>query len=122
MPSSAELAYTQLPADSRAEIRLPAVLKEHALRVAQARGETLTELVIEALAAIVAQEMPAIEEWNLTPDEQIRLLQTLGRQSELTARSERARADADRLFGPAVNAARSDGADQRPFVPVKGGR
>ena len=56
MPTDAELAYLELPADARMEVRLPSLLKEHAELVATARSEQLSELVVAALAEKVAEE------------------------------------------------------------------
>jgi uncharacterized protein (DUF1778 family) len=99
MPVHAALAYLELPADDRLETRLPKVLKRHAETVAKAKGETLSEYVVEVLAERVAAEIGSIQEWRLTATEQAELLRILSGSTPTTAALEAATRRAERLFG-----------------------
>lgn len=100
--SDTEQAYLQLPADSRLEIRVPAVLKEHAEQVAAARHEKLSAFVLAAIAAAVGQGLAEIGTWKLTMQEQVELLQVLAKPSFHTPAMTAARERTDALFGPSV--------------------
>jgi uncharacterized protein (DUF1778 family) len=99
MPAHAALAYLELPADDRLETRLPKVLKRHAETVAKAKGETLSEYVLEVLAESVASEIGSIQEWRLTAKEQAELLHILAAPAPTTAALETATRRAEKLFG-----------------------
>lgn len=77
MATDTERAYAELPANARMEIRLPSLLKEHAELVAGIRSEKLSELVIEALAEKVSEELASARTWKLTIPEQSELLRLL---------------------------------------------
>jgi len=53
------------------------VLKRHAETVARAKGETLSQYVVEVLAERVAEEIVATQELRLTAPEQAELLRFL---------------------------------------------
>lgn len=99
MPTTAELAYLELEKDARLELRLPRLLKEHAELVAAQHGESLTEIVLEALAARVAAELPTVREWKLTAEEQVELLRVLSAPAEKTREMRLAEALASDMFG-----------------------
>jgi uncharacterized protein (DUF1778 family) len=99
MPAHAAIAYLELPADDRLETRLPKVLKRHAETVAKAKGETLSEYVVEVLAESVASEIGSIQEWRLTANEQVELLRILAAPAPTTAALEAATRRAEKLFG-----------------------
>lgn len=99
MSTHAAQAYLDLPADDRLETRLPKVLKRHAETVARARGETLSEYVVEALAERVADEIGTAQEWRLTVTEQAELLRILAAPAPTTAALEAATRRAEKLFG-----------------------
>ena len=96
MTAAAALAYLALPADERFESRIPNVLKRHAERVAKARGESLSEYVMEVLAERVATDMAETLELHLTTTEQAALLKLLTAPAvvtpQLAAASQRAKA------------------------------
>lgn len=99
MSRDTALAYRSLPVDDRADVRLPSLLKAHAARVAEAKGESLSTLIVEALAAIVARELPKIESWQLTAPEQAELLRVLAAPPVVTPAQRRAQKRAVELFG-----------------------
>jgi uncharacterized protein (DUF1778 family) len=99
VPDRTAQAYLDLPADDRLETRLPKVLKRHAETVARARGETLSEYVVEVLAERVADEIGATQEWRLTATEQAELLRILAAPAPTTAALEAATRRAETLFG-----------------------
>lgn len=102
MPSDAERAYLDLPADARMEVRLPSLLKEHAELVAATRSGRLSELVVEALAQKVSEELASARAWKLTVPEQAQLLRVLSRKPRATRTLARATGAAARLFGKAA--------------------
>jgi uncharacterized protein (DUF1778 family) len=102
MPTDTERAYVDLPADTRLEVRLPSLLKEHAALVAATRSERLSDLVVEALAEKVSQELAAVRSWKLTVPEQTQLLRVLVTQEEDSPAMVRARKRAAQLFGKAA--------------------
>ena len=102
MPTDTELAYLDLPADTRMEVRLPSLLKEHAALVAATRSERLSDLVVEALAEKVSQELAAVRSWKLTVPEQARLLRLLVTQAPEAPAMARARTGAAKLYGKAA--------------------
>lgn len=99
MSAPAAQAYLDLPADDRLETRLPKVLKRHAETVAKARGETLSEYVVEVLAERVANEIGAAQEWRLTVTEQAELLRILAAPAPTTAALGAATRRAETIFG-----------------------
>jgi len=99
MTAHAAQAYLDLPADDRLETRLPKVLKRHAETVAKARGETLSEYVVEVLAERVADEIGAAQEWRLTVTEQAELLRILAAPAPTTEALAAATRRAETLFG-----------------------
>ena len=99
MPAEAAQAYLDLPADDRFETRLPKVLKRHAEAVAKARGETLSQYVLEVLAERVAGEIATTQEWRLNPAEQAELLRVLAAPAATTAALAAATERAEHLFG-----------------------
>lgn len=98
MPNHAR-AYLDLPADDRLETRLPKALKRHAETVAKARGETLSQYVVGVLAARVADDIGAAQEWSLTIKEQAELLRILAAPIPTTSALEAATRRAEKLFG-----------------------
>ena len=100
MKSDAEQAYRDLPNDARLEIRVPAVLKQHAELVASARHENLSEFVLGAVAEAVSEGLAEVGTWKLTMPEQKELLQVLSRPATHTPAMTAARAKAEKLFGP----------------------
>lgn len=99
MTTDADLAYLELPADSRMEVRLPSLLKAHAEMVAATRSENLSKLVVEALAEKVSAELASARVWKLTVPEQVQLLHILGSKRRRSAGMSKARRRAHRLFG-----------------------
>lgn len=99
MPSDTELAYLELPADARMEVRLPALLKEHAELVAAIRSEKLSELVVEALAEKVSEELASARTWKLTVPEQAELLRVLSTKPVSSRTLSKATRRAAKLFG-----------------------
>ena len=99
MPDHAAQAYLDLPADDRLETRLPKVLKRHAETVAKAKGETLSQYVVEVLAERVADEIGKAQAWHLTATEQAELLRVLAAPAPTTAALEAATRRAEKLFG-----------------------
>lgn len=106
--TKAAQAYVGLPADERFETRIPAALKRHAETVARARGESLSQFVLEVLAERVATEMVAIQELALTPTEQGELLRILSAPSSVTPALEKAMAAAEALWGLPSGEAKAD--------------
>ncbi|SRR5258706_2775655 len=92
-------AYLDLPADDRLETRLPKLLKRHAETVAKARGESLSEYVVDVLAERVANEIGSTQEWRLTATEQAELLRILAAPAPSTAALQAATRRAEDLFG-----------------------
>lgn len=99
MPVRAAQAYLALPADDRLETRLPKVLKRHAEAVARAKGETLSQYVVEVLAERVADEIGSAQEWHLTDAEQAELLRILAAPAPTTKALAAAMRRAEKLFG-----------------------
>ena len=99
MLADAAQSYLNLPADDRLETRLPRVLKRHAETVAKAKGETLSEYVVEILAERVAAEIGSTQEWRLTATEQAALLRVLAAPAPTTAALQAATRRAEDLFG-----------------------
>ncbi|MEJ7813325.1 MAG: DUF1778 domain-containing protein [Gemmatimonadaceae bacterium] len=77
MLTDTEMAYLELPADARLEVRLPSLLKQHAEVVAAAKGGNLSQLVIEAVAEKVSAELVLARNWRLSAPEQAELLRVL---------------------------------------------
>lgn len=92
-------AYLDLPADERFEARIPGALKRHAEAVARARGESLSEYMLEILAERVATDIVATQELQLTPVEQVQLLRLLAQPAMTTPGLAKALARADSLWG-----------------------
>ncbi len=92
-------AYLDLPADERFEARIPAALKRHAEAVARAKGESLSEYVLEIVAERVAIDIVATQELQFTPVEQVELLRLLARPAPSTPELRRALEKADALWG-----------------------
>ena len=99
MANDSELAYLELPADARMEVRLPTLLKEHAELVAATRSAKLSELVVEALAEKVSEELAAARTWKLTVPEQAELLRVLSAKRGRTVALSKATQRAAKLFG-----------------------
>lgn len=99
MASDTTKAYLELPADDRFEARLPRLLKRDAEAVARARGETLSQYVVKAVAEKVAEEIAATRQWSLTPGEQAELLRVLATPAPTTAALETATRRVEELFG-----------------------
>ena len=99
MLADAAQAYLNLPADDRLETRLPKVLKRHAETVAKAKGETLSEYVVEILAERVTDEIGNMQEGRLTAIEQAALLRVLAAPAPTTAALQAATRRAEDLFG-----------------------
>jgi uncharacterized protein (DUF1778 family) len=99
MLDDAAQAYLDLPADDRFETRLPRILKRHAETVAKARGQTLSQFIIEALAERVAAEIVSTQELRLTAVEQVELLRILATPVRTTPALEAATKRAEELFG-----------------------
>ena len=99
MLTSAAKAYVDLPADERFETRMPNLLKRHAESVAAANGESLSQYVIHAIAARVADDLAHQVEWQLTIPEQVELLKVLGAPPTTTPALEEAGRRAKELFG-----------------------
>jgi uncharacterized protein (DUF1778 family) len=99
MRANAAQAYLDLPADDRLETRLPKVLKRHAETVAKAKGESLSEYVVEVLAERVANEIASTQEWRLTTAELAELLHILAAPAPTTAALKAATRRAEDLFG-----------------------
>lgn len=95
MTSPAIRAYLDGPQDDRFETRMPALLKRHAERAAKARGTTLSQYILAAVAERVSEDIIAAEELHLTPLEQAELLRVLaspaGSTEQLSAATDRAR-------------------------------
>jgi uncharacterized protein (DUF1778 family) len=99
MPVRTGHAYLELQADDRLEARIPKVLKRHAESVAIARGESLSEYVVEMLADQVAKDIESTQEWHLTAREQAELLRILAAPAPTTAALRAATKRAEKLFG-----------------------
>lgn len=99
MPTDTELAYLELRADARLEVRLPRALKEHAELAAAARSEKLSDFVVEALAERVSRELAAARRWKLTVPEQTELLRILSAKRTTAPAMNRATKRAAALFG-----------------------
>ncbi len=99
MPATAGSAYLESPQDERFETRMPGLLKRHAERVAQSRGQSLSQYVLAALAARVSEDILEVEELVLTPPEQVELLRVLAAPAAQTAALESATERARQLFG-----------------------
>lgn len=102
MPTDTDSAYLDLPADARMEVRLPSLLKEHAELVAATRSEKLSQLVVEALAEKVSDELASARAWKLTIPEQTELLRILAAKPVRSRALTRAVRQASRLFGKAA--------------------
>jgi uncharacterized protein (DUF1778 family) len=102
MLSDSEMAYLELPADSKLEIRVPAMLKQHAEMVASARHETLSEFVLSVLAEAVGAGLAEGGSWKLTITEQEELLRVLANPAAHTPAMTVARAKAGKVFGLSV--------------------
>lgn len=100
--NDSEKAYLELPADARLEVRVPAVLKQHAEMVASARHENLSEFVLGVLASAVGEGLAEAGTWKLTMPEQETLLRLLAAPATRTPAMTAALEKADKLFGPAV--------------------
>lgn len=97
--ATAVLPYLDKPSDARLEVRLPSALKAHAEAVASARGEALSQYVMEVLAEKVSEELAAIRNWSLTIPEQSELLRILTQPAPTPAGLVNATARAKKLFG-----------------------
>ena len=92
------LFYLQLPNDDRLDMRMPALLKEHADRCAKALGESLSEYIIQAVAQRVTDELPSTGSWQLSADEQAHLLKVLSLPAPVPERLRTAQQRANELF------------------------
>ena len=102
MLTDSEQAYLALPADSRLEIRVPAVLKQHAELVASANFENLSQFVIAVLAKAVGERLAEVGSWKLTIPEQEQLLRILANPATQTQGMTAARKRTEQLFGPSA--------------------
>lgn len=94
-------AYLTQPANERFETRIPVVLKRHAETVAKAKGESLSEYVLEMLAEKVATDIVAAQEFQFTPLEQAELLRVLAAPTTVTSALTRKMAEAESVWGAA---------------------
>lgn len=102
MPTNIDQTYSGLRADDRLEVRLPAILKQHAELVASARNKTVSEFVLSVLVEAVEEGLPEIGTWQLTLPEQAELLKLLAAPATQTPAMTAARENAEALFGPAT--------------------
>ena len=98
MAASTARAYLDLPADERFESRIPGILKRHAETVARAKGESLSEYVMEVLAERVADDLVATQDLHLTATEQVALLRLLAAPTTVTPELAAASASAKARF------------------------
>ncbi len=98
--SSTAVPYLALKADDRQELRLPALLKEHAARVAALHGQSTSEYLVEIIATSVSADIAKSLTWDLSGPEVMVLLQALSAPGPETEAMRAARATAEELFGP----------------------
>lgn len=94
------IAYLALKADDRQELRLPALLKEHAGRLATLHGQSTSQYLVGIIAAHVSQEIAAASTWSLSAPEVMTFLQTMMAPPPETDAMREARELATRFFGP----------------------
>lgn len=92
-------AYADLPADDRLETRLPKRLKQDAERAARAKGQTLSQWLLAAIAEKVSEDSVATQQWHLSSQETARPMQLLAAPAEPTPALLAARATAIALLG-----------------------
>jgi uncharacterized protein (DUF1778 family) len=88
-----------MPADERQEFRLPRLLKDHLNQAAALQGASVTQYVIEAVAARVTEDLAQAATWELTVPEQRALLELLAKPPAPTSEFVEAMHRADVLFG-----------------------
>ena len=98
--SSTAVPYLALKADDRQELRLPALLKEHAARVAALHGQSTSEYLVEIIATSVSADIAKSLTWALSGPEVMVLLQALAAPGPETEAMRAARTTAEELFGP----------------------
>lgn len=98
MPSVAQ-AYLDLAADDRLEARIPHQLKVDAEAAAKARGQTLTQWLLAAMAEKVSADFAATITWQLTAAETANLLRLLSAPSQITPALAAAQAKSAAVFG-----------------------
>jgi hypothetical protein len=94
--------YLSLKADDRHELRMPALLKEHAVRVASLHGQTTSQYLLSIIAARVAEDMASTATWSLSVPEVLSFIATMMGPTAETAAMRDARAAADDIFGASV--------------------
>ncbi|MBI5608764.1 MAG: hypothetical protein HY902_07770 [Deltaproteobacteria bacterium] len=92
--------YVDLPADDRLEARLPRRLKADAEALARARGQTLTQWLLAAMAEKISADHAQGLQWQLTPAETETMLQALAAPYVAPSGLLAARAKAEALLGP----------------------
>lgn len=92
-------AYAGLKADDRQELRLPRLLKQHLAEVARRRGQSVSEYIVQVLAADVGAEMTKAFEWQLTAPEFGELLKVLATPAADTLAMAAAKVRVAELFG-----------------------
>lgn len=93
------MAYLDLPADDRLETRLPRRLKQDAEAIARAKGQTLSQWVLAAMAEKASAEYGITLDWSLTPGETETVLRALGTQPVDSEATRRVHARATDVFG-----------------------
>jgi uncharacterized protein (DUF1778 family) len=91
-------AYLEGIQDERFETRMPSLLKRHAETVARAKGTTLSQYVLAAVAASVSADILDSQALALTPSEQVELVRVLAAPSADTPALRAATARARELF------------------------
>jgi uncharacterized protein (DUF1778 family) len=91
--------YHQLSNDDRLDMRMPVLLKQHADRCARARGESLSQYIIEAIAARVCEELPQTGSVQLSATEQAHFISALARSAPPSRQLKAAKKRATELFG-----------------------
>lgn len=99
MSSAAIRAYLDGPQDERFETRMPGLLKRHAERVAKAKGSTLSQYILAAIAEQVSEDILEVESLNLSTPEQAELLRVLAGAVSTTKKLGAATARARKRFG-----------------------
>ena len=93
------MAYLDLAADDRLETRLPRRLKQDAEAIARAKGISLSQWVLAAMAEKAEAEFGETLTWQLTPGESVRLAEALAAPAQDTIALQRATARSLAIFG-----------------------